>query len=168
MDLVPRDRVLYDCIGEHPGVHLRGLARRSGITLGVAHERLGALERRGIVEARFDGRYKRYFLKSAVPPDDMAMLIALRTPRAREIVRYLLVHGSATQRDLVVASDASRGAIAPALRTLVDRGIVASERLRRENVYRLADPRAAATILQRYRTTLSPAREIEEQAGGLN
>jgi predicted transcriptional regulator len=168
MDLVPRDRVLFDCIGEHPGVHLRGLARRAGITLGVTHERLGALERQGLIEARIDGRYKRYFVKSALPASEMHLLIAFRTPRAREIVSYLLAHGSATQRELVRASDASRGAVAPALRTLVDRGIVASTRVRRENAYRLADPQTAAAVLHRYRTTLAPRALPDEEAGGRN
>lgn len=150
LDPMTHAAILTRCIEEKPGIHLRELGRQTGLGITTASEVLSALERQGSLTSRTDGRYKRYFLPGALDEREEAMVIACRSRRARDVISHLLDHSPASQRDLADATGVTRSAIAPTVRSLVDRGIVVCTRARRQNAYSLADPNYTAAVLARH------------------
>jgi len=71
LDLQSRRQVL-DYLGTHPGVHFRELLRSLPLGSGNLYYHLQVLEREGLIVARRDGMYRRFFLpptsESKIPP----------------------------------------------------------------------------------------------------
>jgi hypothetical protein len=61
------------CIAEDPGIRLRELGDRIGITERAAHRIVGELEESGYVARRRNGRRNHYTIKAHLPlPDPLA------------------------------------------------------------------------------------------------
>ena len=67
LDLATRRRILR-YLGDHPGVHFRGLLRDLGVGSGSLSYHLYVLEREGFVVPRRDGMYRRFFLAGSATP----------------------------------------------------------------------------------------------------
>ena len=71
LDLQSRRQVL-DYLGTHPGVHFRELLRSLPLGSGNLYYHLQVLEREGLIVARRDGMYRRFFLhptsEAKIPP----------------------------------------------------------------------------------------------------
>lgn len=143
------------CVRAHPGIHLRALARRCQMTLGTASHYLNLMEDSGALDAALDGRYKRYFWKGQIEPSVQKMLIACRRRRAHDIIHLLVSTPEATQRTMAAACGITRSAVAPVVRSLVDRGILTTSRGHGEQRYGLADPELASRVLRQYQDTLA-------------
>ncbi|HEX8065918.1 MAG TPA: helix-turn-helix domain-containing protein [Thermoleophilaceae bacterium] len=61
------------CIADDPGIRLREIGARVGITERAAHRLVGELEASGYVARRRDGRRNHYTVKAHLPlPDPLA------------------------------------------------------------------------------------------------
>lgn len=147
-------RRIYECVQEHPGAHLRDIARRTGLPLGTTLYHLDHLDARDLVTARRDGRYKRYFCGVDIGRREKDLLSALRHEAPRRIVHALLLTTGGTQRTLCTAVGLSRSTLSFHLNQLVDRGIARRHEARPENTYSLDDPDLARSLLLRYGESL--------------
>lgn len=134
----------------NPAVHLRELARQCNLTLGTTFHHLTALEQQGLLEVRQDGRCKRFFAPGQLTAAEQGLAVALRARSRRQVLLHLLHAPSATQRDIMAATGLTRSVIAPALRMLVDHGIVATDRIHGEYHYTLLNREPTARLLERF------------------
>ena len=141
----------------NPGTHLREVARRVEAPLGTALYHLDFLDDRGLLVARRDGRYKRYFPAHSFGSDDKALLTVLRHEVPRRIVVSLLGSSAATQRRLSVCLGVSRSTLSFHINRLLEEGIVGRERDGPEYVYHLADKARVRDVLQRFADSLVDA-----------
>lgn len=149
-------RSIYECVVQHAGAHLRDVARRSGMPLGTALYHLDRLEEAGLVVARRDGRYKRYFTAQGMGRREKEVVSLLRHDVPRRIVYALLSGGPATQRALCETIGVSRSTLSFHVNRLVVAGLVARTEARPEGIYALAEPDLARDLLSRFQGSLSP------------
>ncbi len=149
----PRQR-LYDTVRASPGLHVNELRRRLHMSPSSIEYHLAVLVGAGLVVAEDDGRYKRFYANGAGlglnprAPLSRNTLGALRRPHAVALVRALATRQApATARDLARTLMLHESAVARRLAHLEDSGVLASERLGRSRLYRLADRSAALKAL---------------------
>ena len=149
-------RSIYECVVQHAGAHLRDVARRSGMPLGTALYHLDRLEEAGLIVARRDGRYKRYFVAQGMGRREKEVVSLLRHDVPRRIVYSLLANGPATQRALCEAIGVSRSTLSFHVNRLQVAGLVTRAETRPEGIYALAEPDLARDLLSRFQGSLSP------------
>lgn len=149
-------RTIYQCVIEHAGAHLRDVARRSGMPLGTALYHLDRLEEAGLVVARRDGRYKRYFAAQGMGRREKEVVSLLRHDVPRRIVYSLLRDGPATQRALCEAIGVSRSTLSFHVNRLLVHGLVNRTEARPEGIYALQEPDLARDLLARFQASFSP------------
>jgi predicted transcriptional regulator len=149
-------RSIYECVVQHAGAHLRDVARRSGMPLGTALYHLDRLEEAGLVAARRDGRYKRYFTSQGMGRREKEVVSLLRHDVPRRIVYALLSSGPATQRTLCETIGVSRSTLSFHVNRLLVAGLVGRTETRPEGIYALAEPDLARDLLSRFQGSLSP------------
>lgn len=152
---VPSRRRIYECVQEHPGAHLRDIARRTGLPLGTTLYHLDALESRGALASRRDGRYKRYFSSAGIGRREKDLLSTARHDAPRRILQALLERGASTQRDLCGATGLSRSTLSFHVNVLLERGFVERESARPERLYRVLEPELVRDTLSRYADSLT-------------
>lgn len=146
----PRGRV-HEHVLAHPGAHLREIARALTLPLGTALYHLDQLATRGVLVARRDGRYKRFFVANTLGRRDKDLVTAFRHATPRRIAQTLLLAPGRTQRDMCDAIGVSRSTLSFHLKAMGEAGIVACEERWPENRYRLTEPDEAARLLAQYR-----------------
>jgi predicted transcriptional regulator len=152
----PRVRV-ETCVRDHPGAHLRDIARRCRLPLGTALYHLDRLESEGAFAVRRDGRYKRYYEATAIGRQEKDVLCALRHATPRRIVLAILAAGPATQRELAAALRLSRSTLSFHASGLARQGLLRRIESRPERRYDVAEPWVARALLERYRASLATA-----------
>lgn len=132
-----RHQVL-DLIRAHPGLHLREVARRLGLTATNAAYHLRVLEKHGFIRSeRLNG--KRVYVPSAGPAEKakfLAQALLHRGSRAR-VLETLAAHPGSNQTALAAMTAQHQGAVSWHLRQLVQAGLVREERSPRECRYTL-------------------------------
>jgi predicted transcriptional regulator len=149
-------RLILDRVTEHPGAHLREVARRASLPLGTTLYHLDTLESAGFVVARRDGRYKRYFAPSGdLGRREKEVVSALRHGTPRRIVELLLAcEPGLTQRELCARLGASRSTLSFHTTALVALGVLERVETRPEGTYRLVERDLVATLFARYGASL--------------
>lgn len=154
---VPSRKAIHDAVGVHAGAHLREIARLCALPLGTTLYHLDCLERTGLVVARRDGRYKRYFAAAGgVGRREKEVLSILRHDAPRRIVMALLPGAPLTQRELCAAIRVSRSTLSFHVNRLVAEGVAERIDLRPESRYRLREPDLVRGLLDRYQDSLAP------------
>jgi predicted transcriptional regulator len=95
-------RKILQLVEKFPGLHLRDLARRAGLSEALAGYHMEGLEREGFVSSRFDAFYRRFYpVKGPAPSDtDQVLLGLLRQRVAAQIAIHLLEAAPATHTTL--------------------------------------------------------------------
>lgn len=95
-------RKILELVQQFPGLHLRDLARRAGLSEALAGYHLEALESEGFVQSRVDEFYRRFYLVQGPAPtkEDQPLLGLLRQRVPVEIAILLLEESPATQVSL--------------------------------------------------------------------
>lgn len=86
--LSPRDSII-NIIIEHPGIHFRGIQRKSGLAVGQLEYHLFQLEKDDKISIRVDGNLKRYFSSENGTYLERQMLFYLRSNISRDILQKL-------------------------------------------------------------------------------
>lgn len=146
-------RRVYEHVAAHPGSHLREIARALSLPLGTALYHLDYLGSRGLLVARRDGRYKRFFVANALGRREKDLVTAFRHAAPRRIAEALLAGRARTQRELCVAVGVSRSTLSFHLKNMMELGLVQCEERWPENHYRLAEPEESARVLDQFRTS---------------
>ena len=145
--LTSRERILA-LLTEEPGLHLRELPRRLGISLRAVRYHLDTLGDEAVVTPHRSGRFERWFPARTFSADERALISALRVRGQRAILTCLLKEGPATVANIKKATRLA----APALHRDLD--YLAADRLIEvgsERLYRLHDLDRTRMRLAMYR-----------------
>ncbi|MGC9307567.1 MAG: winged helix-turn-helix transcriptional regulator [Thermoplasmatota archaeon] len=146
-------RTIYDLIVRYPGLHEREIARRLDISLSTLDYHLHYMEKRGLVVARKDGRYTRYFAAKKVGMQDKKIISLMRQETPRQIVLFLLEHPGAIHKDICSAVGKSPSTVSFHLKKLAKAGIIEGVSLGRKTAYEVIDEEAVANALITYQDT---------------
>src|SRR3989442_11445425 len=141
------ERVLA-LVTSQPGLHLRDLPRRLGLSLRSVRYHLEGLEEGDRVTPHRSGRFARWFAAGAFSTEDRTLISALRVRGQRAILSELLRGGPMRFASLEKATGLSSATLVQYLHRLSDEGLVVAGEDRR---YRLCDPSATAMRPALYR-----------------
>jgi len=142
-----RERVLA-LVTSQPGLHLRELPRRLGLSLRSVRYHLESLEENDRVTPHRTGRFARWFATGAFSTEDHTLISALRVRGQRTILSELLRQGPMRFATLERATGLSSATLVQYLRRLSSDALIEAAEDRR---YRLCDPSAIAMRLSSYR-----------------
>jgi DNA-binding MarR family transcriptional regulator len=135
-----RRGVIYEYIREHPGTHVRGMARDLGIATGDLHYHLFWLERNGFVKTTKGGFYRFVFPTMVFREEQEVLLGVLSQETPREIL-LLLLQGTTTQGGLAKSLGHSQPTVSWHMERLVRLGVVGKRRTSEGTVYEVAADR---------------------------
>lgn len=152
-------RSIYECVSLFPGVHLRDVARRTGLEPNHVKYHLLTLEKNGLVSSQRDQSYWRFWPREAgavgwregVDVLDKRLLAVLRRPVPLHVTLCLLDQGEMSQASINAAVPVAHSTLHYHLGVLESVGLVASERQGRERLYKLCEPERVARLLVMYR-----------------
>lgn len=144
-------KAVYDLVVRNPGVHLREIERLTNLPLGVVRYHLDRLQREGLIFAREDRYFKRFFPKGRIPDVPPETFAALRQASLRRIVLRLLNSPGATHAELKEALGIPASTLSSYLSILLSKGVVRRERKGKENQYFVADEESVVKVLMVYR-----------------
>jgi predicted transcriptional regulator len=147
LTLSSRDRILALVAGE-PGLHLREVHRRVGLSLRAVRYHLDVLGEEKRVTAYRSGRFERWFEAGTFSERERALISALRVRGQRAILACLLRRGPMGFVSLQTALVLSSATLARHLGRLMDSGLVEIGGDRR---YQLEDIPATRMYLTDYR-----------------
>lgn len=145
----PREDILR-CVRDHPGIHLRGVERRTGLPLGQVLYHLDRLERMGLVASHRDSGFRRYFAPDAISRSEKPILSALHHHVPRRLVLALLEQSRLPHKVLQQAAGVAGSTLSFHLQRLVASGVLVRERVGNATTYALADPDLARQELLSY------------------
>jgi predicted transcriptional regulator len=142
-----RERVLA-LVAAQPGLHLRELPRRLGLSLRSVRYHLENLEEHDLVTPHRSGRFARWFAAGAFSTEDRTLISALRVRGQRTILSELLEKGPTRFAALERATGLSSATLVQYLHRLSSEALIEVAEDRR---YRLRDPGAIEMRLSLYR-----------------
>ncbi|MCI4371147.1 MAG: winged helix-turn-helix transcriptional regulator [Thermoplasmata archaeon] len=145
--LTSRDRILA-LVVQQPGLHLRELPRRLGISLRAVRYNLDALADEDLVVSQRSGRFERWFSAGSFSSEERELISALRVRGQRAILTVLLHGGASRFVELQAQTGLSSATVAHYLDRLVESGLV---ELAADRSYRLRDADATRMRLTLYR-----------------
>ncbi len=131
-----------------PGLHLREIPRRAGLSFNTVRYHLVKLEQEGTVVAYRTGHFLRWFPRQDLSVGDLALISALRVRGQRRILESLLSRGPCRFTVLESLTNLSPNSLTSYLRQLVREGLVAPSS---NGHYELTDPRSVRWQLSTYR-----------------
>ena len=161
---------ILDVVCEYPGIHIRALARNTGLEIALVQYHLKALLEDGLVEMREQGGYTRYYpTKKAggnvVDPMDVHLLATLREEPALLIVLTLLDQGMLTHRELADETGIGKSTLSYHLAKLAQAGLI--ERTPGTTRIQLAQRDRVHRILRAYKPVPDVLSAIEKLWRGL-
>lgn len=144
-------RALFRFISKNPGVHLRGLAEGTSISLSTVRYHIAFLEKQGIVISRAEGNLRLYFINGEVSSTDRRIAPLLQQKRFRDIIMVLLTRPGIGQSEVSSELDLKQSTVAKYMGILEERGVVRSERQGREKRCFVTDERRVVELLLTYR-----------------
>lgn len=160
-DLLELDarRRIYEHVERFPGLHLREIARSTGMDPNHAKYHLLYLEKNGLVSSREEGGYWRFFAKAegrlgpqeVLSPQDKGVLALLRQPVPLHCILVLLNDAEASIEALSQRIGVAHSTLLYHLGKLERAGLVVSRKEGRLRVVRLAEPERLQSYLVRFR-----------------
>lgn len=150
-----RQRV-YELVDEHPGLHLREIARRLDLRASHAEYHLHQLGKAGLVKTEASDGYTRFFVaiepnreipSGAVQPEDRPWLSLLRQERPLEIVAHLLQEGPSQMGEIADAMDIAKSTLSYHVDKLGEEDVVERVREGNQRYIRLTDRERVIRLL---------------------
>lgn len=132
-----RRGVIYEYVRQHPGAHVRGMARDLGLATGDLHYHLFWLERNGFVKTTRSGFYRFVFPTMVFREDQEVLLGVLSQETPREIL-LLLLQGTMTQGGLAKGLGHSQPTVSWHMDRLTHLGVVSKRRTSEGTLYEVA------------------------------
>ncbi len=133
-----RRGVIYQYIREHPGSHVRGIARELHLATGALHYHLFWLEKHGFVKTSKSGFYRYVFPTIVFREDQEVLLGVLSQETPREILLTLILNSAITQGGLARNLGHSQPTISWHLDRLIRLGVVFKRKTSGWAVYEVA------------------------------
>lgn len=150
--MTDKSDVILKTIESNPGIHFRGIMRKTGFMNGVLSHHLAKLERSSLIVARRQSRTARFY-SARIPESDHAVIKALRRPTPRALLIALLHaepedESRLTFADLVVRTKKSPSTVSLYLSQLVREGLVEMRLVEVRRRYRLRDRETVDRLLE--------------------
>lgn len=131
-------RVIYETVGDSPGISLRSLREKIGMAEGTARYHLDLLVRHGLIASHCRYGFTRYYVNNgAYGRPEHVLLTHLHNENDRRIIDLLTGSDGKSHRDLMAATGTTSSSISWHMKRLVADGIVQSERNGKINSYQL-------------------------------
>lgn len=145
-------RKIYELISKSPGLHKREIARELNMSLSTIDYHLHYMEKKSLVTAKFDGKYKRYFVAEA-KPEDKRILPLLRQETPRRIILFLLEKPRAIHKEICQHVKKAPSTVSFHLKKLIEAGIIEEISLGKEKAYVVKNPEKVIDLLVTYKST---------------
>ena len=142
-----RSDIILKTIAENPGIHFRGIMRKTGLMNGVLSHNLGNLERKRLIVARRGPRTSRFY-SSDIPESDFELIAHLRRPTTRSLLLALLRANKLSFAQLVDSAERSKSTVSQYMSNLVRDGIVTVRVINSRNFYHLTDRKRVGRLLE--------------------
>lgn len=139
-------RRIVDHVAEHPGIHLRKVARDLGLALGTTEHHLHLLVRHGLLEVD-EAQGQSCYFAPGMPPEDRFLWVVLRQDAQRRVLRLIAADPDLAPADLGRRLGLSKAAVAYHLQRLEAWGFVERLRLGRQRLLRVRRPERLLEIL---------------------
>jgi DNA-binding transcriptional ArsR family regulator len=139
-------RRIVDHVAEHPGIHLRKVARDLGLALGTTEHHLHLLVRHGLLEVD-EAQGQSCYFAPGTPPEDRFLWVVLRQDAQRRVLRLLAADPDLAPADVGRRLGLSKAAVAYHLQRLEAWGLVERLRLGRQRLLRVTRPERLAEVL---------------------
>jgi len=148
LDLGPRKKI-FNVIERSPGLHLREIDRNLDIPLGTIRYHLRVLEKRNLIVAKKEGKYKRYYAKGEVDKSDKNIMASLRKEIPRTIILFLMEFPGSTHTEINEALQVAPSTLSYHLKKLKKKSIVVNK----DGQYFVNDEKKIADLLILYQQT---------------
>ena len=145
-------RKIYGVIEKNPGTHLRELQRILDMPLTTMEYHLSYMVRKKVIYSETDSQYKRYYAKP-LDREDRKVVSALRQKRLREIVLLVLSNEKAKYQFMSEYLNLPRSTLSFYLKYLVDKGILAKEKVGYESLYTVKDEDRVSKVIIAYKAS---------------
>jgi predicted transcriptional regulator len=135
---------------KYPGIHFRGIQRKTNLAVGCLRYNLDVLEKSGDIVSERCGRNLRYFPPS-LKGRNRRLLGILRLKSHRRIVVYLLAHPFARFAELTEKLKISSSTLSWHLKKLDHEGVVLTVRKGKEATYTVADEEEIIKLLTSFK-----------------
>ncbi|MFP4000551.1 MAG: winged helix-turn-helix transcriptional regulator [Thermoplasmata archaeon] len=147
---VENRKEIYEVIEEYPGLHMREIKRRTGMSVNLVRYHLGQLKKYDIVEEVEEDEYKRYYPKEGkmrVDFEDKRYLALLREEIPLNVVVYLLSRGKpASHSDIKEELDIAASTLSYHLKKMREKGLLTQK----GREYWLSEPEEVSALLVKY------------------
>lgn len=144
---------IFELISSSPGLHKREIARELKMSLSTVDYHLHYMEKRKIVFAKRDGKYKRYFAAEKTELEDKRIMPLLRQETPRRIIIFLLQNPRAIHKEICREVKKSPSTVSFHLKKLVENGIIEEISLGKEKAYVVKNPDKVADLIITYKST---------------
>ncbi|MFW6304749.1 MAG: winged helix-turn-helix transcriptional regulator [Candidatus Saliniplasma sp.] len=134
---------------DSPGLHLRQIDRNLDVPLGTIRYHLRVLEKKNLVTAKKEGKYKRFYAKGSIDKKDKKVLAFLRKEIPRTIILFLMEYPGSTHKEINEALDIAPSTLSYHLKKLKKKSVVISK----SNEYHIKDQDKIADLLVQYQQT---------------
>ena len=144
---------IFELISSSPGLHKREIARELKMSLSTVDYHLHYMEKRKIVSAKRDGKYKRYFVAEKTEAEDKRLMPLLRQETPRRIIIFLLQNPRAIHKEICREVKKAPSTVSFHLKKLIENGIIEEISLGKERAYVVKNPEKVADLIITYRST---------------
>ena len=149
-----------------PGLHLRALPARLGLSLRSVRYHLTVLENQGLAIPYQNGRRVHWYPSSGIGPEDRILVSAIRVRSQQRLLKVLARRGPTRFSELERESGLSPRSVSRHLHLLIHAGLILAQR---DRTYILADPDRVAEQIQTLRARFpdllaDAAREIFDRS----
>ncbi|MBC7129338.1 MAG: winged helix-turn-helix transcriptional regulator [Thermoplasmatales archaeon] len=144
---------IYELIASSPGLHKREISRKLNLSLSTVDYHLHYMERKNLVVAKEDRRYRRYFVTEKTSPQDSRIISLLRQETPRKILIFLLENPNAIHRDICESTGKAPSTVSFHIKKLVEADILEEISLGKEKGYNIKNKDRVIDVLITYRST---------------
>lgn len=144
-------RRIHEYLRARPGAYMREMVRGLAMPVGTLEYHLHYLVKHGLLSAREDGRYTRYYVVGDMGRREKDVMALVRQETPRRIATFLLLNPGAPHKDIHAQFPIAPSTLSFHLKKLVGAGIAKVEREGRENRYTVLEPDLVAKVLVTYR-----------------
>ena len=144
---------IYALIANSPGLHKREIARELSMSLSTIDYHLHYMEKKAIVSAKHDGKYKRYFVSEKTSPEDKRIMPLLRQETPRRIIMFVLQNPKAIHKEICKNINKAPSTISFHIKKLIESGIVEEISLGKEKAYVVKNPEKVVDLITMYKST---------------
>lgn len=141
---------ICDVVFRYPGIHFRGIQRKTNLAVGCLKYNLDVLEKSKAIVSEKCGRNLRYYPPS-VHSDNRRLLGILRLKSHRRILVYLLTHPSAKFGELAEELNISGSTLSWHLKKLEQEGVIVSTRHGKETSYAVVNEKEIKDLLTSFK-----------------